>query len=179
MTVYVALLRGVNVGGNNKLPMATLRAVATECGFGDVQTYIQSGNAVLTSRSGAARVATALHDAILRETGVDSRVVIRTRAELEAIVVNNPFLARGADEKLVHVSFMYPESTATLAAVDASVYAPDEVAVIGADAFLHTPNGLGRSKIATESVIRKLGIQGTTRNWRTVTTLTEMAAAMG
>ena len=179
MTVYVALLRGVNVGGHNRLPMATLRAVATGCGFGDVQTYIQSGNAVFTSRLGVAKVATTLHDAILAETGVDSRVVVRTAPDLATVVNDNPFLARGADEKMLHVVFLYEESTPTVEAVDAPQYAPDEVAVIGTHAFLHTPNGLGRSKIAAEPMIRKLGLHGTTRNWRTVTTLAEMAAAMG
>lgn len=179
MTVYVALLRGVNVGGHNKLPMASLRASATECGFGEVETYIQSGNAVFTSRLGTAKVATSLHDAILAETGVDSRVAVRTAGDLANVVIDNPFLARGVDAKLLHVSFLYEESVPTLDAVDAPLYAPDEVEVIGAHAYLHTPNGLGRSKIATEPMIRKLGIQGTTRNWRTVTTLAEMAAAMG
>ncbi len=179
MTVYVALLRGVNVGGRNKLPMATLRAVATGCGFGDVETYIQSGNAVFRSPLGAAKVETTLHDAILAATGVDSRVVLRTAAELPRVVIDNPFLARGADEKMLHVTFLYRGSTPMLDAVDAQLYAPDEVAVIGAHAYLHTPNGLGRSKIAAEPLIRKLGLHGTTRNWRTVTRLAEMAATMG
>lgn len=176
MTVCVALLRGINVGGHNKLPMASLRAIATECGFGDVQTYIQSGNVVFTSPLGAAKVAITLHDAILAETGVDARVVLRTAVDLANVVADNPFLARSADEKMLHVSFLYEQSTPTLAAVDAEVYSPDEVEVIDAHAYLHTPNGFGRSKLATESVIRKLGIQGTTRNWRTVTTLADMAA---
>lgn len=178
MTVYVALLRGINVGGHNKLPMASLRAVASGCGFGDVQTYIQSGNVVFTSRLGPAKAATALRDAILAESGVDSRVVLRTASDLEAVAASNPFLARGVDAKLLHVSFMYEESTPTLNAVDAQVYAPDEVEVVGAHAYLHTPNGVGRSKLANDTMMKKLGIQGTARNWRTVTTLAEMAAAM-
>ena len=178
MPLYVALLRGINVGGHNKLPMADLRATATECGFGDVQTYIQSGNVVFTSRLGAAKVATTLHDAILAESGVDSRVVVRTAADLDAVVADNPFLARGADDKLVHVCFLYEESTPTLDAVDPKTYAPEQVEVLGAHAYLHTPNGMGRSKLANETMMRKLGIQGTARNWRTVTTLAEMAAAM-
>lgn len=179
MTVYVALLRGINVGGHNKLAMADLRATATACGFGDVQTYIQSGNVVFTARLGAAKVATRFHDAILAESGVDSRVVLRTAADLGAIVADNPFLARGVDTKLVHVSFMYEESTPTLDAVDAKIYAPDEVEVLGAHAYLHTPDGMGQSKLANESMMRKLGIEGTARNWRTVTMLAEMAAATG
>ena len=177
MTVYVALLRGINVGGHNKLPMATLRALATQCGFADVQTYIQSGNTVFSSRLGAAKVATTLHDAILAECGIDSRVVIRTGPDLAAVVVRNPFLVRGTDPKLHHVAFMYPESAPTLDAVDPQFYAPDEVEVVGPDAYLLTPNGVGQSKLATETTMRRLGIVGTVRNWRTVTTLAEMATA--
>ena len=179
MTVYVALLRGVNVGGNRKLPMASLRAIATGCGFGDVQTYIQSGNVVFTSRRGAAKVASEFHDAILEHAGVDTRVVLRTAADLAEVVAGNPFLARGVDEKLLHVSFLYEESKPNLDAVDAQLYAPDEFEVIGAHAYVSVPSGLGRSKLANDTMLRKLGILGTTRNWRTVATLAEMAAATG
>lgn len=179
MTAYVALLRGINVGGHNKLPMAGLRAVATDCGFGDVATYIQSGNVVFTARAGAKKVAALLHDAILAELGVNTRVVVRTGAQLQSIVECNAFVARGADTKLLHVAFMYEESTPTLDAVDPQVYAPDEIAVDGTEAYLYVPNGLGRSKLANETILRKLGILGTTRNWRTVTTLAEMTAALG
>lgn len=179
VTVYVALLRGINVGGRNKLPMADLRATAAGCDFGDVQTYIQSGNAVFTSGLGSAKVASTLHDAILAESGVDSRVVVRTAAEVVAVVAANPFLARGVDAKSLHVSFCFgPCDPAQVAAVDSSSYAPDDVELRGSDAYLHTPDGLGRSKIGAESMMRKLGIQGTVRNWRTVTTLAAMAAAM-
>lgn len=179
MTVYAALLRGINVGGHNKVPMAGLRAVATDCGFGDVATYIQSGNVVFTARPGAKKVAAALHDAILAEIGVDTRVVVRTGAQMHSIVERNPFLARGVDAKLLHVAFMYEESTPTLDAVDPQVYAPDEIAVDGSEAYVCVPNGLGRSKLANETILRKLGILGTTRNWRTVTKLAEMTAALG
>ena len=177
--MYVALLRGINVGGHNKLPMADLRAIASGCGFAAVRTYIQSGNVVFTTRLGAAKVRSVLHDAILAETGVDSRVVVRTRAEMDAIVANNPFLARGADAKHLHVAFLFgPGDPAQAAAVDPSDYAPDEVMVAGADGYLHTPDGFGRAKIATAPMLRKLGIQGTVRNWRTVTTLAGMAGEL-
>ena len=176
MTMYVALLRGVNVGGHNKLPMAALRSLADGCGFTEVRTYIQSGNVVFSSRLGAAKVGVKLHDAILAECGIDTRVVLRTAADLATVVVKNSFLARGVDERLLHVAFLYEQSRPTLDAVDAAVYAPDELAVVDAHAYFHTPNGLGRSKLANETILRKLGILGTTRNWRTVTTLAEMAS---
>ena len=102
---------------------------------------------------------------------------MRTGPDLAAVVAHNPFLARGADAKLLHVSFMYPESTATLKAVDPQFYAPDRIEVVGSNAYLHTPNGVGQSKLATETTMRKLGVVGTVRNWRTVTALADMAAA--
>lgn len=179
MTAYVALLRGVNVGGNKKVPMADLRAAATGCGFGAVATYIQSGNVVFTSRKGAPKVASDLHDAILAEIGVDTRVVIRTAAQLEKVLTKNLFLARGVDPKLLHVAFLYEESTPTLDAVEPEVYAPDEIAVVGTEAYVYVPNGLGRSKLANDTIMRKLGLLGTTRNWRTCMTLAEMAGALG
>jgi uncharacterized protein (DUF1697 family) len=178
VTAYVALLRGVNVGGNKKVPMAELRAAATGCGFEDVATYIQSGNVVFTSRQGAKQVASDLHNAILAEIGVDTRVVTRTVAQMQQVVAKNPFLARGVDPKLLHVVFLYEASTPKLDAVDPTVYAPDEIAVVGTEAFISVPNGLGRSKLGTDTIMRKLGLLGTTRNWRTCTTLAEMAGAL-
>jgi uncharacterized protein (DUF1697 family) len=179
VTVYVALLRGVNVGGNKKVPMAALRQAATGCGFGDVATYIQSGNVVFTSPTGAARVASDLHDAILAEIGVDTRVVIRTGEQIRKVLEQNPFLRRGVDPKLLHVVFLYEQSMPKLDAVEPDVYAPEEIAVVGNLAYLYTPSGLGRSKVATETVMRRLGLLGTTRNWRTCTTLAEMTGGLG
>ncbi len=177
MTAYVGLLRGVNVGGSKKVAMADLRTAAAGCGFEAVATYIQSGNVVFTSRKGAKRVASDLHDAILGDIGVDTRVVIRTAAQMHAVLAKNPFLARGVDSKLLHVVFLYEESTPTLDAVEPEVYAPDEITVAGTEAYVYVPNGLGRSKLGNDTVMRRLGVLGTTRNWRTCATLAEMAGA--
>jgi uncharacterized protein (DUF1697 family) len=177
VTAYVGLLRGINVGGRT-LKMDALRAVAGECGFGAVQTYIQSGNVLFTSRLGAKQVGTQLHDAILEATGIDSRVVIRTAVQLDAVVGANPFADRVGDPTKVSVAFLYDDAVPTLDAVDRSVYAPDDVVVIGSDAYLHTPNGMGRSKLV-EPVMKRLGVLGTVRNWRTTVTLRDLAATLG
>ncbi len=179
MTAYVALLRGVNVGGNNRVPMAELRTVAAACGFGDVATYIQSGNIVFTSRLGAKRAARDLHEAILASMGVDTRVVMRTADHMQSMLQQNPFLARGVDPKLLHTVFLYEESTPKLEAVEPEVYAPDEIVTVGNEAYVYAPDGLGRSKLANDTMMRKLGVLGTTRNWRTCTTLAEMTASLG
>ena len=177
MTVYVALLGGINVGGRT-LKMDSLRATAERCGFDDVSTFIQSGNVIFRSRKGAKAVTAALHDAILEDAGIDTRIATRTAAQLQEVVGRNPFLDRSDDPTKLSVTFLFDSVTPTLSAVDPAVYAPDEVQVIGREAYLHTPNGMGRTKLVP-AVAKKLGLAGTARNWRTVTTLVEMAAATG
>jgi uncharacterized protein (DUF1697 family) len=176
VTVYVALLRGINVGGR-ALKMDVLRAAAEGCGFAAVQTYIQSGNVLFTSRKGTRSVAGSLHDAILEVSGIDTRVVVRTAAELGAAVGANPYPDQVADPTKVSVCFLYDDARPTLAAVPAAEYAPDAVTVVGAQAYLSTPNGMGRSKLV-EPVMKRLGVLGTVRNWRTTVALRDLAAAM-
>lgn len=174
MTAYVALLRGINVGGRT-LKMDVLRAAAEDCGFGAVQTYIQSGNVLFTTRKSARAAGTALHDAILAASGVDSRVVVRTAAQLDEIVRANPYADRVHDPTKVSVCFLYDDAKPTVRAVEPEVYAPDEVAVVGHEAYLSTPNGMGRTKLV-EPVMKRLGVLGTVRNWRTTVKLRDLAA---
>lgn len=174
MTVYVALLGGINVGGRS-LRMDALRATAVRCGFDDVSTFIQSGNVIFRSRKGAKAVTTALHDAILEDSGIATRIATRTAAELQAVVAANPFLDRSDDPTKVSVTFLFDGATPTLAAVAPDVYAPDEVRVVGREAYLHTPNGMGNTKLVP-AVAKKLGLAGTTRNWRSTIKLAELAA---
>ena len=178
MTTFVALLRGVNVGGANRLPMADLRRVAEGCGFGAVQTYIQSGNVVLTSTDAASEVGAVLRDALLAETGIDSAVIVRGLDEMAAVAAGNPFPeAAAADPTRVHVTFL-PAAVAHLDGFAREAYQPEEVVAAGAELYLHLPEGLGRSKLATD-LLRRTDLIGTTRNWRTVVTLLEMARAAG
>jgi uncharacterized protein (DUF1697 family) len=177
VTVYVALLGGINVGGRT-LRMAALRATAERCGFEDVSTFIQSGNVIFRSRKGATAVTTALHDAILEDAGIDTRVATRTAAQLCTVVDANPFLDRSDDPTKLSVVFLFDGAAPTLSALDPSVYAPDEVNVIGQEAYLHTPNGMGKSKLVP-AVMKKLGLAGTTRNWRSTRKLAGIAADLG
>jgi uncharacterized protein (DUF1697 family) len=176
MTVYVALLGGVNVGGRT-LKMDALRAVATGCGFDDVSTFIQSGNVLFRSRLGAAKVTTRLHDAILEEAKIDTRIATRTAAQLRKVIDTNPLTDRSDDPTKLSVTFLFDGVKPTLDALDPGVYAPDEVQVQGREAYLHTPNGMGRSKLVP-AVMKKLGLAGTTRNWRSTQKLADLAAAM-
>lgn len=108
MGSMVALLRGINVGGHGKLPMADLRSMAEGCGFTDVATYIQSGNLVFSTTEEPAAAAEALHDAIARGSDVSTSVVVRTGRQLASVMDASPFLARGEDPAHLHVVFLPP-----------------------------------------------------------------------
>lgn len=178
MTVMVALLRGINVGGRASLAMADLRAVATELGYGDVATYIQSGNLVLSTSDPADRVAVDLAAAIAAATSVAPALMVRTRSQLAKVVRGNPFLtgSHGADEAHQHVVFTDGPAKVALTGVDLAAFAPEEAVARGTELYLHLPGGVGRSKLAV-AVGKQKGSVGTMRNWRTVTTLLAMAEA--
>ena len=171
MTVHIALLRAVNVGGRSSVPMAALREVATDLGYDDVRTYIQSGNLVCTNTKSASAVGRELEQAITEHFGVTTDVIVRTKAQLAKVVAGNPFLARGADPKQLHVVFAV--STAKIGIADLARYAPEEAQAIGKEVFLFLPDGVGRSKLAVD-LARKAAV-GTMRNWNTVTKLLAMA----
>lgn len=173
MTVMVALLRGVNVGGSTRVPMADLRRVVTDAGYGGVRTYVNSGNVVLTTDGADTEtVAATLRAACAEAFPVRPDVVVRTRDELAGVLAANPFLDRDPDPTHHHVVFLPGTGPAVLPQVD--VVAPEDLAAAARELFLFLPNGLGRSALAAR-LARLGGPGGTMRNWRTVTTLAAMA----
>jgi uncharacterized protein (DUF1697 family) len=171
MPTYVALLRGINVGGRNKVSMADLRAVIESLGHTEVTTYIQSGNVVFTSAKAVAAVE--LEAAIAAELALEITVVLRTPAELAKVVKANPF-ARD-DVSKVHVGFMARKPAAgVVAKIDATRFAPEAFAVHGAEVYLYLPDGMGRSKLP-DFVGRRLQVPTTVRNWNTVLKLLDLA----
>jgi uncharacterized protein (DUF1697 family) len=179
MGVMVALLRGVNVGGSSIVSMSDVRSVATACGYGDVRSYVQSGNLVFSTSSRSTKaVADCLREALAASTSVRPEVMVRTREELRQVVKDNPFLDRGATATQLHVVFIAGAAPASLEGVDLARFAPEEACVRGAHLYLHLPNGAGRSKLAAVLARRK-GPAGTMRNWRTVIRLVELADSIG
>ena len=180
MTVYVGLLRGVNVGGHHKIAMTALRDLAEACGFAAVATYVQSGNVVFRApKRSRDEVAASLRSAIDERFGFAPAVVVRTEPELAAVVADNPFAGRTSDHRQLHVQFLAAEDPRPqLETLDLESYVPDKVAVRGDEIYLYLPNGMGRSKLAADIARRAKGV-GTARNWRTVTTLLDMARATG
>ena len=171
MPTYVALLRGVNVGGKNKLSMSALRSLVELLGHRDVSTYIQSGNVVFTTPK--AITAQSVERAIHRELRLDITVVLRTRAELQRAVKASPYAK--ADLSKVHIGFMAAKpEPAVVAGLDTDRFAPDSFAVNGTELYLHLPNGMGRSKLPPY-LDRQLKVPTTVRNWNTVLKLLELA----
>ena len=177
MTTYVALLRGVNLGSHNKVPMAHLRQSLGEGGLDDVRTYIQSGNVVFRSSAGAVQVETTIENVIAQRFGLDVRVLVRTDAELVAVLAGNPFAAAQPDQTKLHVVFLSESpDPAKVAALEARHDGAEAFAVSGRDVYLHTPDGLGRARLTHASFEKAFGLAATARNWRTVNRLAEMAA---
>jgi uncharacterized protein (DUF1697 family) len=175
---YVALLRGINLGARNKLAMSDLRALVEAVGGKDVQTYVQSGNVVFETGAAPATLERELPEAIRRAHRLDVPVLVRSAAELGAIVKQNPFVKGGADEKSLHVTFLDKKpKQAVVKALDPASSPPDELRVVGREVYLHCPNGYGRSKLSNAFFEKRLDVVATTRNWRTVTTLAELAGS--
>jgi uncharacterized protein (DUF1697 family) len=176
-TSYVVMLRGVNVSGRNRLPMEELRELVSAAGGEDVRTYIQSGNAVFSSGRRAAEIVTSLEKALEGALGTAVPVLVRSKKELDVVIQKNPFVRRGADLGVLHVTFM---ATAPKAGeIGRARERPrdgDEFEVLGREVYLRCPNGYGKSKLTNTFFEKTLGSAATTRNWRTVTTLAEMAA---
>ncbi len=177
MTSYVALLRGINVSGHNKLPMADLRRLLEALGYEAVATYIQSGNVVFTSPAKEADVARDIAAAIKDEFGFDVPVVVRSRAQLTKVLVHNPYLEANADPSKLHVTFLASKpAAASIATLDPERSTPDEFTVRGREIFMFLPNGMGRSKLTTDYFERRLGTSATAWNWNTVNKLLDLMA---
>jgi uncharacterized protein (DUF1697 family) len=170
---YVALLRGVNVGGRRSLPMATLRTTLEGAGATAVKTYIQSGNAVFVhATKSETKLVAQLAAAIQKAAGFAVPVMLRSAAEIAAVIENNPFPDAGEDD--LHVGFLPATPAATT--FDAAVYAPEEYALVGRELYMMLPAGVGKSKLAGALVRQKAFAPATTRNWRTVQKLVELSA---
>jgi uncharacterized protein (DUF1697 family) len=170
MSVHVALLRGINVGGKNSLPMKELVALFSGLGCKAVRTYIQSGNVVFEANETLARrVPEALSRKILEEAGLRIPVVTRSAAELALSLRANPYLETELDPARLYVAFLASEpSRAQVQALDPRRSPPDEFVVRARDVYLHLPNGAGKTKLTNAYLDSTLGTVSTLRNLATV-----------
>lgn len=175
MKTYIALLRGINVGGNGRLPMANLRQLLADLGASDVQTYIQSGNAVFRHGSGAKGLSLRIADAIQAAHGFRPATQLLTLAELRALADANPYPEAASEPKTLHLFVLASKPKSPDLPALTHLAAKDERFHLGPRAlYLHAPSGLARSKLATKAETL-LGVPTTARNWRTVEKLLELA----
>jgi uncharacterized protein (DUF1697 family) len=189
MASHIALLRGINVGGRNKVPMADLREVVASLGHTGVSTYIQSGNVLFsTAEDDTAKLAAALESAIEDRFGIWSSVVVLSRDELARVLAANPYPDE-PNPRMVHVVFLNGSPPRDLldriTAAESAVAAKgsrDTVQLAGQALFLHTPDGYGTSELA-QNVLKILappkksrpGLAATARNWATATKLLSLS----
>jgi len=182
MPVYISLLRGINVGAHKRMKMEKLRASCAELGFGEIATYIQSGNLIFKSaKLSDEAVSKKIEKQIERDFGFHTDVITRTAEELKKIVAWNPLLKEpGTDESKLHVVFLPAAPRAEVVKkLESLTLAPDRVRVVASEIYFYFPNGVSGSSLWKHNLDRVLGISGTMRNWNTVNKLLEMAEKCG
>ena len=176
MVTWIALLRGINVGGRNILPMKELAALLLELGLEDVKTYIQSGNVVFRSSSEEKRhLANRIATAVEKSFGFRIQILLISKVEFQQAIEENPFPGTIDNPKALHFFFLAESPDApNLAALNDIKLADEEFVLARCTFYLHAPQGVGRSKLA-QRVEKLLGVPVTARNWRTVCKIAAMA----
>jgi len=173
---YVAFLRGINVGGNNMIKMERLREIVAALGFENVKTYVNSGNVIFeTKKTGDKKLAAAVHEVIKKELGMDISVMVRSVDEIKEIVKKNPYHGRFENDKELHIFFLNeplsPEHQKLLLANNSET----ELITLDERTIYYLPRaGILEGVLGKGFIDRKLRIQATARNWRTVNKVAEM-----
>lgn len=179
MTIYISLLRGINVGGK-QMKMAELKAMCEGLGLTKVQTYIQSGNVLFESDSDAATLQSQLEAGIGRQFGFKVTVAMRTLSQWEALVAGNPFEAPSQqDPKQVHATVLVQPLESIPDPLPTWPVGTDQFVIQSEVVYLYCPDGYGRTKLHNEFWEKQLKVGATTRNWNSVLKLLELARAMG
>jgi uncharacterized protein (DUF1697 family) len=177
MQTYISILRGINVSGHNLIKMKALQEMYVKLGFTNVKTYIQSGNVVFESeRMHADKLSLVISEGIRHNFGFDVPVIVITNQLLKDVVANNMFIRdRGEDISKLHVTFLSEEPLKNLVeTIEAEKYLPDEFHIIPQAVCLFCPNGYGNTKLSNAFFEKRLKVQATTRNWKTITELAKM-----
>jgi len=176
MSRHIVLLRGINLGPRNRVPMARLREALTGAGFDHVESYLQSGNIVLSSRKSPEKVAVDVSRLIKRAFGLDIAVLVRSEEEVAAVLRRDPLAKGGADPRRHLVTFLSAElPPEAVEKMRAAAGPREELAVHGREAYSYHPDGVGRSPLFERLSASSLGVVASTRNWATVTALVAMA----
>jgi uncharacterized protein (DUF1697 family) len=180
MPVYVSMLRGVNVGGHNKILMAELRDLYSALKFEDPRTYVQSGNVIFrTKEADEATLANKIQSAIGKKFGFRPEVMLRSTSEIRKVIAANPFAKRAnLEPSKLHVNFLHAKPSAEVSEKIAAIKAsPEELHLLGRELYIYFPDGAGRSKLIPV-LDRVLKTSATGRNWNSVTKTLEIAAQL-
>jgi uncharacterized protein (DUF1697 family) len=173
---HVVLLRGINIGPRNRIAMGELRTTLEEAGFENVRTYLQSGNVVLESVTKPESVGRKVEKLIKERFGLEIAVVVRSRAQLAAVVKRNPLGKVAKEPKRYQVTFLSAKLSAKVVRELEEAAAPEErVVVAGREVYAWHPQTIARSKLWNALAGKKLGVTATSRNWTTVEALLELA----
>jgi len=176
MKKFIALLRGINVSGQKKIKMSDLKSLFEEIGFQNVETYIQSGNVIFSSKENSGeKLKSKISSGIKRKFGFDVQIVILAPKEIEYTFKNNPFIKKKKEIERLYVTFLSntpsKENIQKLNSID---YSPEEYIIDEKLIYLFLPNGAGNAKLSNNLFENKLKLNATTRNWKTVKTLSEL-----
>jgi uncharacterized protein (DUF1697 family) len=178
MPTFVAMLRGINVGKGKTVKMERLRASFGALGFGGIKTYVQSGNVIFESdRQSPAQLSRKIQERIQRDFGFAVPVLVKTSKEMEQIVRNNPLVKeKGIDDSKLHVTFLSDApSKMAVEGLQPLATARERFRILNREIYLYCPDGYGKTKLSNTAIEKKLSVVATTRNWRTVNALLEMA----
>jgi uncharacterized protein (DUF1697 family) len=176
VSAHVLMLRGINLGPSRRVPMAELRAAFADAGYGEVRTYVQSGNVVLDSDASPSELERDAQRLIGERFGIEVPVIARSRDELAAVVQRDPFGEVVTDPKRYQVSFLSDElESDVVETLQAACKEPEALVISGREVYAWHPDGVARSKLWSSLAGKGLGVTATARNWKTVTTLLEMA----
>lgn len=178
MITYIALLRAINVGGNATVAMADLREAVSELGFDDVQTLLQTGNVIFRcDATSEAALARRLEEQARKRLGLRTIFIVRTAKDYQSVVAKNPFAeaAEGDPSHLVVVFLKDAPEAKAVASLREAIKGRETAEAVGKHLYVVYPDGIGRSRLTIDLIERKLGTQGTGRNWNTVLKLAALA----
>lgn len=174
MPQKIAILRGINVGGKRVLRMAELRELCEQLGWNNVSTYIQSGNIFFESERPEAKLESELHSAIKDRFGYDVPVIVRSKEELSRVIQKNPFLDTHTDISTLHLTFLRNRPTSeAIEKIQSFDHSPDQFHIHNRYIFLSIPGKYHQTKLSNQFFEKKLEVETTTRNWKTVLRLLE------
>ena len=178
MQSHIAILRGINVSGHNKLPMAALKTVFGGLGFNNIVTYIQSGNVVFNTNhiNDETAIANAIEAAIKNAFNFTVPVIIRSRQAMESLIAKNPFIGQaGIDVEKLHITFLASEpALVDLEKIGQYNYPPDKFSIVQKEVYLYCPGGYGNTKLSNTFFENKLRVTASTRNWKTVSNIMQL-----